>query len=342
MRVLVTGGTGFVGAWTAKAVADAGHHVRFLVRDPARLATSAAALGVDTSDHVTGDITDGASVRAALDGCDAVVHAAAVVATDPRQADEMLTTNVAGARNVLGAAVDAGLDPIVHVSSMTALFHAGLDTMHADLDVTGGRDGYGRSKAAVDRYARDLQRGGAPVVITYPGMVLGPGAGVQFGEVADGVETIVKGRLVPGIDAGWTVIDVRDLAAIHAALITPDAGPRRFMAGGTYADAGEIRSLLDAASGNRIWQLPVPGVVLRALGSGIDLATKFTPLTPVMTRAAMDYYTQMPHSDDRPVHDELGVEYRPLIETFTDCLSDLASQGRISRRAAGAGRLRSA
>ena len=53
-----------------------------------------------------------------------------------------------------------------------------------------------------------------------------------------------------------------------------------------------------------------------------------------MTRAAMDYYTQMPHSDDRPVHDELGIEYRPLIETFTDCLSDLASQGRISRRAA--------
>lgn len=336
MRVLVTGGTGFVGAWTAKAVADAGHHVRFLVRDPARLANSAAALGVDTSDHVTGDITDIASVQAALDGCDAVVHGAAVVATDPRKADEMLATNTAGARNVLGSAAEAGLDPIVHVSSMTALFTAGLATMHADLEVTGGRDAYGRSKAAVDRSARDLQRDGAPIVITYPGMVLGPGAGVQFGEVADGVETIVKGRLVPGTDAAWVVIDVRDLAAIHAALLTPGKGPRRYMAGGTFADAAEIRSLIAAATGNHILRLPIPGRVLRALGSGIDLATRFTPLTPVLTRAAMDYYTRMPASDDAPVHEELGIAYRPLRETFTDCIADLAAQGRISRRAAGA------
>jgi nucleoside-diphosphate-sugar epimerase len=335
MRVLVTGGTGFVGAWTAKAIHDAGHEVRFLVRNPTRLTTSAAAIGVDTSDHVTGDITDLASVQRALDGCDAIVHAAAVVATDPRQADEMLATNVDGARNVLGSAVDAGLDPIVHVSSITALFAAGLDTMHADLGITGGRDGYGRSKAAVDRYARELQRDGAPVAITYPGMVLGPGAGTQFGEVADGVETIVKGRLVPGSDAGWTVIDVRDLAAIHLALLTPGVGPRRFMAGGTYVDAREIRALVADATGHFIGRLPVPGLVLRALGSGIDLATKHTPFVPVLTRAAMDYYTQMPRSDDRPVHDELGIAYRPLSETFADCIADLAAQGRIGAGAAG-------
>ena len=172
-------------------------------------------------------------------------------------------------------------------------------------------------------------------------MVLGPGAGVRFGEVADGVETILRSRLVPGTDAGWVVIDVRDLAAIHAALIRPGMGVRRFMAGGTYVDTGEIRSLLQRATGHRITRLPVPGSVLRALGSGIDLATKHTPFVPVMTRAAMDYYTQMPASDDGPVRDELDVAYRPLIDTFTDCIADLAAQGRISRRAGGTAALRS-
>ena len=105
MRVLVTGGTGFVGGWTAKAIADAGHCVRFLVRKPERLQTSVATLGVDVSDFAVGDITDAESVREALRGCDAVVHSAALVATDPRQDEQMLTTNMAGARNVLGQAV---------------------------------------------------------------------------------------------------------------------------------------------------------------------------------------------------------------------------------------------
>ena len=77
MRVLVTGGTGFVGGWTAKAIADAGHAVRFLVRNPARLETSVAKLGVDVSDFAVGDIRDRESVRDALTGCDAVVHSAA-------------------------------------------------------------------------------------------------------------------------------------------------------------------------------------------------------------------------------------------------------------------------
>jgi uncharacterized protein YbjT (DUF2867 family) len=90
MRVLVTGGTGFVGGWTAKGIADAGHSIRFLVRNPARLATSVAKLGVDVSDYAVGDITDRVSIREALGECDAVVHSAALVATDPRQNSQML------------------------------------------------------------------------------------------------------------------------------------------------------------------------------------------------------------------------------------------------------------
>ncbi|MDF2826696.1 MAG: oxidoreductase [Mycobacterium sp.] len=93
MRVLVTGGTGFVGAWTAKAAQEQGHQVRFLVRNPERLRTSAGQIGVDTSDHVVGDIADAASTEAAMANCDAVIHCAAMVSTDPNRADEMLTTN---------------------------------------------------------------------------------------------------------------------------------------------------------------------------------------------------------------------------------------------------------
>ncbi|MGE2688560.1 NAD-dependent epimerase/dehydratase family protein [Mycolicibacterium pulveris] len=329
MRVLLTGGTGFVGAWTAKAVAEAGHQVRFLVRDPARLETSAAKIGVATDDYAVGDIADADSTAAAMDGCDAVIHSAAMVSIDPRQADVMLRTNLGGARNVLGVAAERGLDPIVHVSSFTALFRPGCHTLHADLPVAGGSDGYGKSKAEVEKYARGLQEAGAPVAITYPGMVLGPPAGNQFGEAAQGVQAAVQMRGVPGRGAAWTVVDVRDLAALHAALLEPGKGPRRYMAGGHRVDIAELAAMIGRAAGASIRVYPLPDVLLRNVGRVVDVVGPYLPFDAPVTGAAMQYYTQMPSCDDSPSELELGVTYRDPQETLADTVSGLRQVGRI-------------
>jgi dihydroflavonol-4-reductase len=329
VRVLVTGGTGFVGAWTAKAVAEAGHRVRFLVRDPARLVTSVGRLGVDTSDNAVGDIADGTSTAAALEGCDAVIHCAAMVSTDPRQADAMLRTNLDGGRNVLGAAAERGLDPIVHVSSFTALFRPGLDTLHADLPVGGGSDGYGRSKAALESYARGLQDAGAPVTITYPGMVLGPPSGNQFGEAAEGVQAAVQMRGLPGRDAAWLVVDVRDVAALHAALLTPGKGPRRYMAGGKRVPVAELAAMIGSAANRSLRVYPMPDTLLRNIGGVADAVGRYLPFDTPVSAAAMQYYTQMPYSDDTPSTHELGVIYRDPRETLHDTVSGLQDVGRL-------------
>jgi dihydroflavonol-4-reductase len=323
MHVLVTGGTGFVGGWTAKAIADAGHSIRFLVRNPDRLQTSVAKLGVDVSDFAVGDITDRVSVREALRGCDAVVHSAALVATDPRQTKEMLTTNMQGAQNVLGQSVELGLDPIVHVSSFTALFHPGLETLTADLPVVGGADGYGTSKAQVEIYARGLQDAGAPVNITYPGMVLGPPVGDQFGEAGEGVKAAVQMHAIPGRSAAWLVVDVRDLAALHAALLEPGRGPRRYTAGGHRVPAAELATLLGQIAGTRMVAVPIPDTALRVAGAVLDRAGRFLPFETPFTSAGMQYYTQMPASDDSPSERELGITYRDARETVADTFAAL-------------------
>jgi nucleoside-diphosphate-sugar epimerase len=297
--------------------------VRFLVRNPDKLQTSAAKLGVDVSDFAVADITDRVAVREALRGCDAVVHSAALVATDPRQTNEMLATNMQGAQNVLGQSVELGLDPIVHVSSFTALFHPSLEVLTADLPVVGGADGYGTSKAQVEIYARGLQDAGAPVNITYPGMVLGPPVGNQFGGAGEGLRAAVQMHAVPGRSAAWLVVDVRDLAALHAALLEPGCGPRRYTAGGHRVSASELASLLGQVAGTPMVAVPIPDTALRVAGAVMDRAGRFLPFETPFTWAGMQYYTQMPASDDSPSEREFGITYRDPRETLADTFEAL-------------------
>jgi uncharacterized protein YbjT (DUF2867 family) len=88
MRVLVTGGTGFVGSHTVAALVERGHEVRLLVRAVQRVAPALAPLGLQAADldTVVGDVTDPAAVEQAVRGCETVVHAASVYAFDSRDA----------------------------------------------------------------------------------------------------------------------------------------------------------------------------------------------------------------------------------------------------------------
>src|SRR5689334_12228952 len=125
MRVLLTGGTGFIGAHTAAALVEAGHTPTLLVRNADRVRRNVGALGVnvDALQLVSGDMTDVASVEKAVTGVDAVIHAAAMVAPLNRShAQQTIDTNVAGTRNVVESALAAGCDPVVHVSSVAAVF----------------------------------------------------------------------------------------------------------------------------------------------------------------------------------------------------------------------------
>ncbi len=181
----------------------------------------------------------------------------------------------------------------------------------------------------VEAYARGLQDAGAPVTISYPGMVLGPPAGDQFGEAAEGVEAAIKMRGVPGRSAAWIVVDVRDLAALHVALLQPGRGPRRYMAGGQRITVDRLASLIGAAARRNLVAVPVPDVGLRALGRVFDVVGDYLPFETPINSAAMQYYTQMPPSDDTPAERDLGIKHRDAALTLADTIAGLRQVGRI-------------
>jgi len=340
VRVAVTGGTGYVGAYTVQALLAAGHAPRLLVRSPDKLRATVGALsGVDVEslDVVTGDMTDPDAVARLVEGCDAAVHGAAVVAALNRgDAQRTIDTNVGGTRTVLDAALAAGCDPVVHVSSVAAVFRPSAPVITADLPPATDADSpYTRSKALAEELARARQAEGKPVVIVYPGGVTGPSVGGLYGDVAEGFVSMLKtGALVTGA-GGIAVIDVRDLGQVIVATLTPGLGPRRFTVGGQFVSLPEIATVIRRVTGRRFPVLPTPGAVFRGLGHVTDAARRVVPFNTVFTAEAMDLLTLARPTDDSAVHDQLGVSYRDPAETIEASLRDLYAGGALKARHVG-------
>jgi dihydroflavonol-4-reductase len=160
MRVLITGGTGFVGSHIVAAAVRAGHDVRLMVRRPERVEAALGRFGIREPDTVAGDVLDTASVQAAVEGCDALINAAAVYSLDPGDAKRVIATNARATEIVLEAAASARLDPIVHVSSSSYVALLPSDAvLGPDSPVGDGGPAYPRSKAESERVARRYQAG---------------------------------------------------------------------------------------------------------------------------------------------------------------------------------------
>jgi nucleoside-diphosphate-sugar epimerase len=333
MRVLVTGGTGFIGSHTARALSAAGHAVRLLARDEAKLGRVIRELELSIEDFTIGDVTDAGAVERALDGCDAVVHSAAIVALEASRAREVLGTNARGVELVVGGAVERGMRSIVYVSSASALFTPGAGPITASSPLAAWKSAYALSKADSERFVRRLQDAGAPIRSTYPCGVIGPDdPGISEGNHT--IRTFLRDLMVI-TSSGFQVIDVRDLADLHATLVDPDAPTGRYVAGAPMLEWASVVALMDELTGRRVRRVPCPGGLLRALGRVGDAVKRVRPFDFPLTGESMDHATQWPGAVVAPELETLGVCLRDVRETYADTIRWLYRAGHLNREQAG-------
>jgi nucleoside-diphosphate-sugar epimerase len=335
MFVLVTGGTGYVGSNAIVALVAAGHRVRALARSPERVAAALAPFGSDRVESTIGDVTDPGAVERALEGCDAVLHAASVFSMDARMADEMRAVNVRGTDFVLGIAQRLGLDPIVHVSSELALLPpAEGEVLTASSPVRQPIWPYSRSKADSELVAREYQARGAPVVSVMPAAVWGP-HDPHMGEGATLAANVLKKRYPIVTRGGMQIADVRDVAAVLAAVIEPGRGPRSYIVAGQYISLPDLIRALADLSGRRIRFATFPRWFLAAFGRAADVAQRRLNTRLPWQGEAIWVVNCAARCDDSTTRDEFGLEPRPLSETFADTVRWLLETGRITPREAG-------
>jgi nucleoside-diphosphate-sugar epimerase len=323
MRVLVTGGTGFLGSHCVEALATAGHEVRLLVRSPEKMRAVFDPLGVRIESHERGDMADAPVVARALEGCDAVLHAAATMYGGA----DVLDANLAGVRNVIGGAVRRGLDPVLYISSIAAMFPPPGPVGTVDDPIGEHRTVYGRSKAEGERYARELQAQGAPVTSIYPGGIYGP-RDPGIGEATKGLRDAIRFGW-PITAGGVSIVDVRDVAAIVVACLEPGRGPRRYMAAGHFITWPQFASTCETLTGTKMRRFPAPPIAVRAFGRVIDA------LQRVLTYEAATILTRLTPCDNSATERDLQFAFRPTEETLADAIRWLAGVGELDARRAG-------
>ncbi len=333
MKVLVTGATGFVGSHSARALCAAGHTLRVLARDPAKVKRTFEPYGLVFADVVQGDVTDGRTVSEALVGCDAVLHAAGLVDLRKSRAKEVFATNVGGMREVVGRAHQAGIERIVYVSSTSVFFEPGGPPLAPDLPIPGGRSPYARSKADAERFLRELQEAGAPIHSTYPTAVLGPDdPGLSEGNHT--LYTFLR-QLFMITSSGFQLVDVRDVAALHVALLERGEGPGRWVATAPMQSWAELGEAIERLTGRRLRTARVPGGLLRALGHVGDLVKRVVDFSFPLTAEATAMGSLWPGCDASHTERELPVRFRPTDETLRDTIHWLHRAGHVSAGQAG-------
>jgi nucleoside-diphosphate-sugar epimerase len=335
MLVGVTGGTGFVGAHSVSAMVAEGHTVRLLVRDPARVERALAPLGVDLSavDVVTADVRDAAAVAGGLRGVEAVLHAASVYSFDSRRRAELLSTNERGTEVVLAEARRLGADPIIHVSSFGALLPSPDGRPVGGHSPVGApRETYLASKAAAEVAARRQQAQGVPVVITYPPALLGP-YDPCLGDQTRRVRDALRGLMPMWPGGGFPVGDVRDTAALHAALLRGETSASRCFGPGRYLTTREYVQTLRAVTGRRLPSVFLPARAMLPVGRLADLAQRVWPWHIPAEYGAI--YTCACATAVDEGADTLGVPARPAAQTMGDAVRWLREEGHLSAGQAG-------
>ena len=297
-RVLVTGGSGFIGSHCILQLLAAGHCVRATLRNPMREGEVRLTLqraGAETGDRLAfaiADLESDAGWVPAVAGCDYVLHVASPFpAGVPRHEDELIVPAREGALRVLRASRDAGVRRVVLTSSFAAIGY-GHAPQKESFDETCWTDPHGRglatyvkSKTLAERAAWNfiaMEGGGLELSVVNPVAVFGPVLGPDYSTSVLLLKRLIDGAL-PGCPRLYMgVVDVRDVADMHIRAMTHLAakGERFLAVAGDCMSILEIATLLRArlgASAKKVPKFQLPDWLVRLVALAAPRVRQIVP-----------------------------------------------------------------
>jgi dihydroflavonol-4-reductase len=314
-RVVVTGGSGFIGRHLVTALAARGDHVRVLDLAGGR------APGIE---YGSGSIDDRAAVDAALEGADCIYHLAGIPHFWRPEKADFDRVNRRGTEVVLAAAAARRIPRVVHCSTESILLprrRSGAPVDERATPVLADMPGpYTRSKFLAEQAALAAVRDGLDVVVVNPTVPVGVGDPNMTPPSAM-LALFLSGHTPFFLDCVLNLADVRDIAdGIVKAGDTGRTG-ERYILGGDNFPMRDLLPVIERKSGRRMPRRAVPAFLALATGmvAGI-VADRFTRTPPAATREAVLVALRSAPFDSSKAKRELGYAPRPVDQALTEVI----------------------
>jgi dihydroflavonol-4-reductase len=329
-KTLVTGASGFVGRAVVAALLAQGREVRVVVRSPG----SRALQGLDV-EIVRGDLTEPASLSAALPGCSRLFHVAADYRLWVPDPAAMYATNVAGTRSLLQAAFDAGLERVVYTSTVGALGNPGDGTPGTEetpvslADMVGH---YKKSKFLAEQVALEFAGLGLPLVVVNPSTPVGSWD-VRPTPTGQMIVDFLRGKMPAFLDSGLNLIHVGDVAQGHLLAESRGRVGEKYILGHQNLTLADIFATLAQISGVKAprWRLPYYPILGLAYLNEF-WSTWITRRPPMIPLTAVKMAKKFMFFDSHKAVRELGLPQTPVAQALQEAVDWFRQQGYIKEK----------
>jgi dihydroflavonol-4-reductase len=315
-KVLVTGGTGFLGSYILEELIKNGYTVR-AIRRSSKLPTWISSTILEKVEWVEGDILDIISLEEAMEGMEAVIHSAALVSFVKKDKDLLYQLNVDGTANVVNAALEKNIQRLVHISSVAAL---GRKAGGHSVDETAKweenplQTHYARSKFKGELQAWRGYSEGLDTVILNPSTILGYGDWTQsscaiFKQIHDGF-----GWYTSGLNG---FVDVKDVATVTRLLLEQGKSGERYVVNGATWTFRELQNTIADGFGKKRPSRKSPTWLLEIAWRLEAVRSLLTGKKPLLTKETARVAVSQTQFENQKILAALpGFQFTPLTETI--------------------------
>ena len=281
---------------------------------------------------VSGSVLNPEAVAGLVQGCDTVIHCAAIISIHGDKNGHVRKTNVEGVRNIMEASLKAGVKRVIHISSIHAYNMTPCD-QHLDetrefVPVHG--HAYDQSKRDGHCLALSYQDKGMEVIVMNPTSMVGP-PDFKPSLMGQAICDIYSGRIPSLLPGGFDFVDVRDAANAIANAVTQGTPGQNYLIAGKWHSLKELKSIIEEVGEKK---LRIPFIPVWVAKAGLPFIRSYAYVTRQQPLYSKESISALVHSNQHISSDkarkELGFMTRPLKETVSDLVQWYRSTGYIN------------